>query len=47
MTLDLSYAHLFVDETDINATDTSFGHVLVGSYDADVDIISVGLVYQF
>ncbi len=47
MTVDLSYAHLFVDDTKINATDSSFGHVLTGSYDADVDIISAGLVYQF
>ncbi len=47
MTLDFSYAHLFVDDTKINATDSNFGHVLTGSYDADVDIISAGLVYQF
>ncbi len=47
VTLDLSVAHLFVDDTKINATDSSFGHVLTGSYDADVNIISAGLVYQF
>jgi long-chain fatty acid transport protein len=47
VTLDLSLAHLFVDDADVNATDTSFGHTLVGSYDADVNIISAGLVYQF
>ncbi len=45
--MDLGYAHLFVDDTDINALDHSTGHQLVGSYDADVDIISAQLNMAF
>ncbi len=47
LTLDFALAHLFVADTDINATDASFGHVLSGSYDSDVNIASAGLVWKF
>lgn len=47
MTFDFALAHLFVDDTDIEATDSSFGHVLSGSYDSDVNIVSAGLSWQF
>jgi long-chain fatty acid transport protein len=47
MTLDFALAHLFVSNTDINATDSSFGHLLSGSYDPSVNIVSAGLVWQF
>ncbi len=47
VTLDFALAHLFVDDTEIEATDSNFGHVLSGSYDSDVNIVSVGLVWQF
>ncbi len=45
--MDLGYAHLFVDDTDINALDHGTGHQLVGSYDADVDIFSAQLNMAF
>jgi long-chain fatty acid transport protein len=47
MTLDFALAHLSVAKTDINATDSSFGHALSGSYDSSVNILSAGLVWQF
>lgn len=45
--MDLAYAHLFVDDTDINALDHSTGHQLVGSYDGGVDLISAQLNMAF
>lgn len=47
VTFDFALAHLFVNKTDIDATDSSFGHVLKGSYTSDVNIASVGLVLNF
>jgi long-subunit fatty acid transport protein len=47
MTLDFALAHLFVSDTDIEATDASFGHSLTGSYESDVNIISAQLNWQF
>lgn len=45
--MDLGYAHLFVDDTDINALDHSTGHQLIGTYEADVDILSAQLNMAF
>ena len=55
ITMDLAYAHLFVDDGDIqkyasmadmDAEDFSRG-TLVGEYDNSVDIISIGFTYLF
>jgi long-chain fatty acid transport protein len=47
MTVDFALAHLFVSDTDIDATDESFGHNLTGSYESDVNIISAQANWQF
>lgn len=47
MSVDVGYAHLFVDDTDINNTDVSSGHILNGSYDSTVDILSAQLNMKF
>jgi long-chain fatty acid transport protein len=50
ITFDVAYSHLFVKDTPINvvAGNPSFtGFAYVGSVDAHVDIISVGLKYRF
>ena len=46
-TIDVGYSHLFIGNTDINNTDTSFGHTLKGSYDGSVDILSVQGTFKF
>ncbi len=46
VTVDFALAHLFVAKTDINAT-TSSNYGLSGTYDSDVNIASVGLVWGF
>jgi long-chain fatty acid transport protein len=45
--MDLAYAHLFVDDSDINALDHSTGHQLVGTYEGAVDIFSAQLNMAF
>ncbi len=40
LTVDFGFAHLFISNTPINNTGSQ-GHILTGSYDADVNIISV------
>jgi long-chain fatty acid transport protein len=47
MTIDFALAHLFVSDTDIEATDETFGHYLSGSYESDVNIISAQANWQF
>lgn len=47
MDVDFAYAHLFVSDTPINATDSSFGHNLTGEYKADVNIVSAQLNWSF
>jgi long-subunit fatty acid transport protein len=48
MAVDVGYAHLFVDETKINNSESAPpGATLTGSYDSSVDILSVGLVWDF
>ena len=44
--VDVGYSHLFVGDTEINNTD-AFGHTLTGSYEADVDILSVQGNFMF
>ena len=46
LSLDVGYAHLFVDNTEIDHA-ASTGHVLVGDYDNSVDIFSAQLSYKF
>jgi long-chain fatty acid transport protein len=47
ITLDFAMAHLFVNDTDIDATDSSFGHDLSGSYESDINILSAQANWQF
>jgi long-chain fatty acid transport protein len=47
LSVDFALAHLFVSDTDIEATDTAFGHLLSGSYESDVNILSAQLNWQF
>ena len=44
--IDIGYAHLIVDDADINNTD-SLGHQIVGTYEASVDILSVQGSWKF
>lgn len=53
LSFDVGYAHLFIDDTDINSTDaytpplaTGF-HRVTGKYDASVDIISAQANWKF
>ncbi|ROR29842.1 OmpP1/FadL family transporter [Inmirania thermothiophila] len=43
----LAYAHLFVSDPPIAATEVSTGHVLTGSFDASVDIVSAQVNWLF
>lgn len=45
--VDVGYAHLFVDNAAISNTDASFGHTLIGSYESSVDILSAQLNWNF
>lgn len=47
MSMDIGYSHLFVSDTDINNTDASFGHTVTGTYEADVNILSAQLNFNF
>jgi len=47
LSLDVGFAHLFVGDVSINNTEVNTGHVLVGTYDADVNILSGQLRYRF
>ncbi|MDH5766848.1 MAG: outer membrane protein transport protein, partial [Gammaproteobacteria bacterium] len=47
MTIDVGFSHLFVDDTDLNNTDASFGHTVTGKYDADVNILSAQANLKF
>ncbi|MDQ6860800.1 MAG: outer membrane protein transport protein [Verrucomicrobiota bacterium] len=46
MDLDLGYAHLFVDDPEVNVVDTQ-GHNLRGVYDASVDIVSASVTFRW
>ena len=43
--VDVGYAHLFVDDPEMNKTETSAGNIN-GEYDADVNILSAQLVWN-
>lgn len=45
--MDLGYAHLFVDDSDMDALDHSTGHQLIGTYEGSVDIFSAQLNMRF
>jgi len=47
MAVEVGYAHLFVDDTGIDALDHGTGHRLVGEYNSDVDIISAQMTVNF
>ncbi|MFW2373875.1 MAG: OmpP1/FadL family transporter [Gammaproteobacteria bacterium] len=47
MSMDIGYSHLFVSDTDINNTDASFEHTVTGTYEADVNILSAQLNFNF
>lgn len=45
---DVGYSHLFIDDTPINnASRASSGALLVGTYEASVDILSAGVNFNF
>ena len=44
---DFGFAHLFVDDVPISNTEVNTGHVLVGTYEADVNILTGQLTYKF
>lgn len=46
MRVDVGYAHLFIDDTDIDHTSASAG-TITGEYDSAVDILSAQLVWNF
>ena len=45
--IDVGYSHLFVSDTEINNTVPNSGQILLGEYEADVDIFSAQLNYKF
>jgi long-chain fatty acid transport protein len=45
--VDVGYSHLFVSDTEINNSVPNSGQVLLGEYEADVDILSVQANYKF
>ena len=46
MTIDVGYAHIFVEDADITRSD-KFGAPLVGTYELDADVIGAQLSYRF
>jgi long-chain fatty acid transport protein len=47
MSIDIGYSHLFVNDTDINNADAASGSTLIGTYEADVDILSAQANFKF
>ncbi len=45
--IDVGYSHLFVSDTEINNAVPNSGQILLGEYEADVDIFSVQGNYKF
>jgi len=46
--IDVGYSHLFVDDTEIENSESSpDGATLIGTYEADVDILSAQVVWDF
>ena len=46
MTIDVGYAHIFVEDADINRADKG-GVPLKGTYELDADVIGAQLSYRF
>jgi long-chain fatty acid transport protein len=46
MDLDVGYAHLFVNRPDVDVLDSQ-GHLLLGNFDASVDIVSAALTFRW
>jgi long-chain fatty acid transport protein len=47
LTLDFALAHLFVSDTELDATDESFGHQVTGTYAIDANILSAQANWTF
>ncbi|HPQ97798.1 MAG TPA: hypothetical protein PLN94_19640 [Thiolinea sp.] len=47
MSLDLGYAHLFMDQSAIDHTSEDNGYALRGLYDSKVDIVSAQFNWSF
>lgn len=47
LSLDAGYAHLFVDDTEINSVDPDTGHRVVGNFESSVDILGVQANWRF
>jgi long-chain fatty acid transport protein len=47
LTLDFALAHLFVSDTELDATDESFGHQVSGTYEIDANILSAQANWTF
>jgi long-chain fatty acid transport protein len=47
ISIDMGYAHLFIEDIEINNTEVSTGHVLTGRYEAAVNIFSAQVSYHF
>ncbi|HEY7886585.1 MAG TPA: outer membrane protein transport protein [Cellvibrionaceae bacterium] len=47
LTMDVSYAHLLVDEASIHETDANSGRVLSGEFDSDVNIVAAQINWRF
>lgn len=47
VSMDVGYAHLFVDDSHIDNLDEQTGHRMVGSFDANVDILGVQANWRF
>ena len=45
--IDFAYTHIFVDDTKMENTDESFGSTLKGEYEADVNLYSMQVTFNF
>ncbi len=45
--VDAAFTHLFVDDPEVRNVETTTGHVLVGRYEAEVDMGAVQVIYRF
>ncbi|MGH8487852.1 MAG: OmpP1/FadL family transporter [Gammaproteobacteria bacterium] len=46
VSLDVGYAHLFIDDAGIDNTEVNTGHVLSGDFKGEIDIIAAQLVWR-
>lgn len=47
LSVDAGFAHLFIDDPTLSNTELDTGHTLVGSFDAEFNIVSVQAGYRF